>query len=366
MLRATRHFDLAVIGGGPAGSAAAITAARLGASVALFEARSFPRHKVCGEFVSAESLDVLQELLADLPSSRALFEKAPIIERARLFRGGRTLEVPVSPAAVSIPRYDLDEQLWQAAQAARVTTYSNCEVTGRAGSGPFELRTSIGPLTTKAIIVAAGRWSQFTPNRNVPPGPKWMGVKGHFRESHPSRSTDLYFFSHGYCGVQLVSDDIVNASAMVRSDQARSLQEVFALHPALVERASRWNPVTQPVSTAPLIYRKPQPTHENVIFAGDAAAFIDPFVGDGISIALRSGRLAAQCIQQFLMGGSDLLQAAALYEREYTRQFSPLLTAASRMRSLMFLPELAKVVAFELLRLPGLMPFVIRKTRQAA
>ncbi len=359
-------FDLAVIGGGPAGSAAAITAARLGASVVLFEARSFPRHKVCGEFISAESLDVLQELLSDLRAARALFDKAPIIDRARLFRGGRTLEVPVSPAAVSISRYDLDQQLWQAAQAAEVTTYSNCEVTGSAGSGPFELQSSMGPFMAKAIIVAAGRWSQFTPNRTVPPGPKWMGVKGHFREHNPTRSTDLYFFPHGYCGVQPVGDDIVNVSAMVRSDQAKSLPEVFARQSALAARASKWIPVTQPVSTAPLIYRKPQPTREDVIFAGDAAAFIDPFVGDGISIALRSGRLAAQCIEQFLAGESTLPAATSFYEREYSRQFSPLLTAASRMRSLMFLPELAKVVAFELLRLPGLMPYVIRRTRQAA
>ena len=366
MPRATRHFDLAVIGGGPAGSAAAITAARLGASVVLLEARSFPRHKVCGEFVSAESLDVLRELLEDLPSSCALFEKAPIIDRARFFRGGRSFEVPVSPAAVSIPRYDLDEQLWLAAQAAGVTTYSNCEVTGSEGGGPFELQTPTGALTAKALIVAAGRWSQFTPNRSIPPGPKWMGVKGHFRESDPSRSTDLYFFSHGYCGVQPVSDDMVNVSAMVRSDQAKSLPEVFALQPLLAERARKWTPVMQPVSTAPLIYRKPQPVRDNLIFAGDAAAFIDPFVGDGISIALRSGRLASQCIQQFLSEESTLPEATALYDREYSRQFSPLLTAASRMRSLMFLPELAKVVAFELLRLPGLMPFVIRKTRQAA
>jgi flavin-dependent dehydrogenase len=276
------------------------------------------------------------------------------------------LEVPVSPAAVSIPRYDLDQQLWQAAQAANVTTYSNSEVTSSTGSGPFELQTSIGPLTAKAIIVAAGRWSQFTPNRNIPPGPKWMGVKGHFRENNPSRSTDLYFFSRGYCGVQPVADDIVNASAMVRSDQAKSLPEVFALHPTLAERVSKWSPVTRPVSTAPLIYRKPQPVHEDVVFAGDAAAFIDPFVGDGISIALRTGRVAADCIRQFLAGDSTLRQAAALYESEYFRQFAPLLTAASRMRSLMFLPELAKVVAFELMRLPGVMPFVIRKTRQAA
>ena len=66
MAIARPEFDLAIIGGGPAGASAAITAARLGARVALLEAGEFPRHKVCGEFVSAESLDILRDLLYGL------------------------------------------------------------------------------------------------------------------------------------------------------------------------------------------------------------------------------------------------------------------------------------------------------------
>lgn len=359
------QFDLAIIGGGPAGSAAAITAARLEASVLLLEARSFPRHKVCGEFVSAEALDILADLLENLPSGRALLGAAPAIDRTRLFLGTRVIEAPVSPAALSITRYDLDAQLWMAAQTAGVESLSNCEVTAAEGSGPFRLTTSTGTISAKALIVAAGRWSQFTPDRTVPAGPRWIGVKGHFRERHPNPSTDLYFFENGYCGVQPVAKDIVNACAMVRSDRATSLPEVFALHAKLAERAAAWIPMFQPVSTAPLIYRSPQPVRGNTMFAGDAAAFIDPFVGDGISIALRSGRLAAQCVSRFLSSEIGLDEAAALYQEEYSQQFAPLLSAASRMRLLLSLPGFAQAAAFGLLRLPGVMPFVIRKTRKA-
>jgi len=365
MLTAASQFDLAIIGGGPAGSSAAVVAARLGASVVLLEARGFPRHKVCGEFVSAEALDVLASLLQNLPTGRTLLDAAPDIDRTRLFLGTRMIEAPVSPPALSITRYDLDFQLWMAAQAAGVETRPDCEVTAAEGSGPFRLTTSGGNYFTKALIIAAGRWSQFTPDRTVPAGSRWIGVKGHFRELNPSPSTDLYFFANGYCGAQPVAKDVINACAMVRSDRATSLPEVFALHAKLAERAAGWTPVTQPVSTAPLIYRIPQPVRGNVMFAGDAAAFIDPFVGDGISIALRSGRLAAQCVCRFLSGEIVLRESVRLYEDEYTRQFAPLLSAASRMRSLLSLPGLAQAVAFEMLRLPGVMPFVIRKTRKA-
>ncbi len=284
----------------------------------------------------------------------------------RMFHGGRMIEAPVSPPGLSITRYDLDLQLWQAAQTAGAETLANCEVTALEGEGPFQMSTTAGVYSAKALVIAAGRWSQFAPDRTIPPGPRWIGLKGHFQERNPNLSTDLYFFEHGYCGVQPVAKNIVNACVMVRSDHATSLPGVFRLHAGLARRATAWTAVTQPVSTAPLIYREPRPVRGNVIFAGDAAAFVDPFVGDGISIALRSGRVAVQCIRKYLSGETALRDSVALYEREYSQQFAPLLATASRVRSLFSLPYVARIAVFELLRLPGVVPFLIRKTRQAA
>jgi len=365
MLNASSQFDLAIVGGGPAGSSAAITAARMGVKVALLEARDFPRHKVCGEFVSAESLDLLAGLMQDVPETAALFAKAPVISRTRLLFGGKVIEAEVSPASLSISRYDLDALLWNAAQRAGVEVHSHCGVIASSGHGPFALHTSIGSYTSRALIVAAGRWSQFTANLRLPPGPKWIGVKANFREVRAKPSTDLYFFENGYCGVQPVAADVVNACSMVRSDYATSLEQVFAFHPELAERAAGWQALMQPISTAPLVYREPQPVRANMMFVGDAAAFIDPFAGDGISIALRSGQLAAECLREFWLGRSPLENAIAAYQQEYGRQFAPLISAAARVRSLFSLPAIAKPVVFELLRLPGLIPYVIGKTRRS-
>jgi flavin-dependent dehydrogenase len=372
---ASPHFDLAVIGGGPAGSSAAITAARAGARIALFESRQFPRHKVCGEFVSAEALDVLARLLqpagssagcAAPPGLETLLQNAPVMGRTRLWLGNRMLEAAISPPAVSVTRYQLDWSLWRAAQAAGVECRDNCEVSALEGDGPFAVKAAVGTITSRALIVAAGRWSQFLTDRTLPAGPKWIGLKAHFREARPSLTTDLYFFRHGYCGVQPVSEDVVNACAMVRSDVASSLPEVFRLHSRLHERSDAWQPMIPVVTTAPLFYRAPQPVRGHTAFVGDAAGFIDPFVGDGISIALRSGEAAAQYLRGFLAGECRLEESIAAYRREYSRQFAPLLAVAARVRGLLSLQGFAQRVGFEMLRLPGLLPFIIRRTRQAA
>ena len=365
MSKVAGQFDLAVVGAGPAGSSAAISAARMGLNVALFEARDFPRHRVCGEFISAESLDLLAGLLLGAPEAESLLANAPVIDHTRLLLGERMIEAAISPAGLSISRYHLDALLWGAAQRSGVEVHPICEVTASDGDGPFTLQTSSGSYSARALIVAAGRWSQFTVDRRLPPGPRWIGLKAHFREPNAKPSTDLYFFDHGYCGVQPVATDVVNACAMVRSDCATSLDEVFALHPKLAERSAGWHALMQAVSTAPLVYRAPQPVCGNMVLVGDAAAFIDPFAGDGIAIALQSGRDAAQGLGEFLCGRILLLEAVAAYRLKYARQFAPLISAAAQMRSLFSLPAIAKPAVFELLRLSGLVPYVIRKTRRA-
>lgn len=358
-------FDLAVIGGGPAGTAAAITAARLGAKVTILEAGEFPRQKVCGEFVSAESLDTLRKLLREAGEADAVLLAAPVVDQVRLFLAGQQIHAPVDPPALSIPRYEMDQLLWQAAQQAGVNTLSTCEVHQIKGDGPFRLTTATGEIDATAVVIAAGRWSRFRLQVPISDGPKWLGLKAHFCEGGPHNSTDLYFFDRGYCGVQPVDDSTVNACAMVRSDRAKTLTEVFALHPVLAERSRSWQPVTEPVTTAPLIYRTPEPVRGNLLLAGDAAAFIDPFVGDGISIALRTGCLAARELMPALQGSEALASTVASYRRAYNRDFTPLIRAASRIRSLLSLPAPVVAASLPLLRITGVLPYVIRKTRQA-
>jgi flavin-dependent dehydrogenase len=367
-------FDLIVIGGGPAGTATAIIAARGGARVLLLERGRFPRHKVCGEFVSSESLALLSGLL--ISEHAALLGNAIRIPRARIFLDGRTLETPLAPPAASIARLDLDAALWESAEKCGVEARQQTAVQGVKGKGPFLVATSAGDFEAHALVSASGRWSNLNPPSNAnalnhKPRQKWLGLKAHFAEASPPASVDLYFFEGGYCGVQPVelrgrdpTRGRVNACAMVRANVASTLAEVFARHPALLERSQQWRPLSEPVSTSPLIFGDPRPERDNMLMAGDAAGFVDPFVGDGISLALRSGALAAQSLAPFVRRETSLSAAANQYRRSYERQLAPVFRASSQMRGMLRLPRGVRVpMLFLLESAPAVTRYLVRKTR---
>jgi menaquinone-9 beta-reductase len=357
-------YDVTIIGGGPAGTSAAISAARQGASVLLLERGRFPRHKVCGEFVSAESLGLLKDLL-DLQHA-ALLHDAVRIPRARLFLDGRTLQATVDPAAASIARFDLDAALWHSAASTGVDVRQLVTVQSVGGCGPFRIVTASDEFETRAVVNASGRWSNLNlahAESEVHPE-KWLGVKAHFAEPVSEPSVDLYFFDGGYCGVQPVGTARVNASAMVRAVVASSLPEVFAQHPALCERSRNWTLLSDPVSTSPLIYRNPQPERDGVLMAGDAAGFVDPFVGDGISLALRSGWLAAQCLKSFFAGDTSLPVAVRRYSQAYKESLLPVFRTSSKIRRMLVLPRYVRRPVLSFLESsPAITNYLVRKTR---
>jgi flavin-dependent dehydrogenase len=285
-----------------------------------------------------------------------------------LFLDGQVVESAIEPAAASIARFELDAALWQAAASNGVATRDHSTVNRVAREDGFRVSSSSGDFAARAVVDASGRWSNLS-SREPAAGPKWLGIKGHFRETNPSPSVDLYFFGGGYCGVQpvdLADDDNsgrrINACAMVRADRANEFSQIFNLHPELKERSRDWAPLMDTVATSPLIFRKPTPVRDGLFLVGDAAGFVDPFAGDGISLALRSGALAAECVT-----GASSANALDTYAARYEAELGPIFRASSTLRRMLALPAAIRRRALVLLNSsPALKRYMVRKTRRAS
>lgn len=360
------QYDLIVVGAGPAGSACAITAARSGAKVLLLEKDKFPRHKVCGEFVSGESLRVLASLLTDTTKEGAFqdFVDRPEIDCARIFLDddGKVARLPISPPARSIPRFDLDAALFQAARQSGARAQESTVVRRVEQNSTLTVHTDAEHFTAKAVVNSSGRWSQLT-QYDVTGKEKWIGLKAHFSEDQPPNSVDLYYFPGGYCGVQPVTSDQVNACAMVRADVARSLEEVLAAHPALWRRSRDWTPLFPTITTSPLYFRRPVTFDQGMLLAGDAAGFIDPFAGDGISLALQSGTLAAESLAAFLQGAISMVEAQRQYTAAYFKRLAPAFRNSARLRRLLAAPAWLRSTLVGLAGTGPVARMIVRGTR---
>lgn len=351
--------DLVVIGGGPSGASAAITAAQLGFRVLLLESGTFPRHKVCGEFVSGEAFSILERLLG----SAETFGTAPRISTTRIFVDDHVAELPVSPKALSVARYDLDLLLWQRAKDVGVRTQHRTTVKAVDREGDtFLITHDGGQYRARSVIDATGRWSKLRAAKPANAG-NWIGLKGHFYESDGTQSCDLYFFRGGYCGIQPLGDGKLNAAAMVNANVARGLRDVFSQNRELELRSAKWRSASEPVSTAPLFFLPPHTSDREMALVGDAAAFIDPFAGDGISMALHSGKMAAMALAKYLRGKCLLSDALAGYDQHYRELIAPAQTNAARLRRLLRLPKPLQITTVSLLRFPIIARAAVQQTR---
>ncbi|MGH9579885.1 MAG: NAD(P)/FAD-dependent oxidoreductase, partial [Terriglobales bacterium] len=142
------------------------------------------------------------------------------------------------------------------------------------------------------------------------------------------------------------------------------LDQVFARHPQLWRRSRDWTQTSETAATSPLLFRAPAPLRGGLLCAGDAAGFIDPFAGDGISLALHSGALAAASVATLWRApASSPADAAAAYSMAWERAFSRAFRNASLLRRLSTCSRPLRRIALRALASRGTRRCLVAATR---
>lgn len=223
-----RIYDVAILGAGIAGTCAAKDLADKGWDTLLLDRKEFPRHKVCGEFLSPE----FQGMLSEIGLHQAVESLKPVrIDRAFLtLSKGDSLEIPLPAMAWGVSRYVLDTALHQAAQQAGVQLYTGITVMSvcpnqegflietRQGTEQeqFQARTVIGAMGAHRLEQEHKRVVTFTNRKGLnKQKPMYVGVKSHFTDIPIDSAVELYFFPGGYLGLSPLPCGKVNAAALI-------------------------------------------------------------------------------------------------------------------------------------------------------
>ena len=353
--------DALIVGGGPAGSTVAIILANAGRQAVLIEKRKEAQYKVCGEFLSPESLPFLCQIGVH-PEQLG----AQTIHSVRLAARDVLAEVSLPAPALSLTRRVLDEALLQRAQRAGVSLlrgYTAEWLSRQPSRGTPELwrlqitnnaHASISIQAPDAFL-ATGKhdlrgWTRALHGTQS----SLVALKMYFvlspeQQSNLAGYVEIILYSGGYAGLQLVEGGGANLCALVTREKLQSLgghwdhllDHMCQHSPHLAQRLSGARPMLErplAASSIPYGYCAEESTNEPSPWRlGDQAAVIPSFSGDGMSIAVYTAHRAAQ----FYLEGAT----PAAFHRELRRSFRRHLYFATLLsRMVVAIPSLAQAV----------------------
>jgi menaquinone-9 beta-reductase len=368
-------YDVAVIGGGLAGLALSIQSARAGYKVVLFEKEQYPFHKVCGEYISLESWDFLEDLgvplsQMNLPVIRRLLVSAP---------NGTKTEVALPLGGFGISRYKLDSMLADIAAAAGVQMMQNTKVENvEFDNETFAVQFSGKSINAKMAAGAFGKrsnldikWKRRFTQKSDNKLNNYIGVKYHININWPDDLIALHNFKDGYCGISRIED---GSSCLCYLTTAKNLKESGNSIQAMEENILRRNPHLSnifaaaernrsgPVTISQISFDKKEQVNNHALFTGDAAGMITPLCGNGMSMALLGSKIAFNNIDMFLKGETGRSEMELNYSRAWKMQFANRLKAGRIIQSIFGKKWITNIFIFCAKPFPKFIKFLIRQT----
>ena len=306
-----------ILGAGLAGLISSILLARKNIAVTLIEKKIFPFHRVCGEYISNEVIPFL--------NSHHIFptplQPTNITQFQLTAVNGRSAILPLDLGGFGVSRFAFDNYLKHEAEKSGVTLLENTEASNIHFTGyGFELLANTKPLSADVVLGAFGKrtkldveWKRgFTQSRSP-----YVGVKHHLKTNHSKDLIALHNFEGGYCGISNIEAGKTNLCYLVHRDKVREAGSIEQLEQTVLMK----NPWLKSIfENSEFLFDKPEtineisfatkePVYNNMLMVGDAAGMITPLCGNGMAMAIRSAKMAAELVSEYC---ADQISRAAM------------------------------------------------------
>ena len=364
-------FEVIIIGGGLAGLCSAIHLSKFNKKVLLIEKNNYPKHKVCGEYISNEVLPYLTFLEINPFDFGAV--KIDAFQLSTTKSNLIATNLPLGGFGIS--RYQLDHVLAEKAKENNVTFIQDTVVEVNFTEDTFQVETKENNhFSAKICIGAFGKRSLLDVKMQrdfIQKKSPYLGVKIHVKGEFPENVVALHNFKGGYCGVSKVENEVINLCYITDLESFKKFkniddfqENVLFKNTFLKELFKNTSPVFHPpLSISQISFETKDPVENHMIMCGDAAGMIHPLCGNGMSMAIRSAQMASKLILNYF---NEEVPSRKALEKNYIRQWnSAFKSRLSTGHFIAWLFRQDKIAAFLLFLLkivPFILPKIIRRT----
>lgn len=362
-----KNYDVIIAGGGLAGLVAAIELSQ-NFNVLIIDPDTYPRHKMCGEYLSMEVSLYLKSLGIDLNQLSDIH-----IDKFKFTRGSRSIKAATLPlGGIGVSRFSLDHCLYK--EAMKKADFLHDRVTDVHFSNlEFQVITSTDELLAKQVIIATGKRSLLDKKLKRPFIEKkspWLAIKMHYQFKMPNDLVELHAFDGGYAGLSKLENGHVNLCYLVNYSSFKKYKDIDSFNEKVLTKNKSLNnflkdavPLWEkPITISQISFEQKEPTEKSLIMIGDTAGLIHPLCGNGMAMAIHSAKIASHYITQYLNNYITRDQMLIEYSKEWRKTFSSRLRHGRWLQRILLHKKITIIAYWLLERLPFLLPIIIKKT----
>ncbi|MHB1105695.1 MAG: NAD(P)/FAD-dependent oxidoreductase [Lutibacter sp.] len=366
-----KFYDVVIVGGGLAGLTSAIHLSKFGVIVLVIEKNAYPKHKVCGEYISNEVLPYLNYLDID-----PFILGAKKIDKFLLStKKNSVIETQLPLGGFGISRYTLDNALAKKAIANGVTMLQESVVSIEFFDDQFKIETKSSLCYRAKIVIGAyGKRSAIDLKLDrefIKKEAPFLAVKTHMKGSFPKDLVALHNFKGGYCGLSKVEDGSINVCYITDFKSFKKYKDIEDFQKNVLCENPNLKKIFEnsidlfpkPLTISQISFADKSPVENHILMCGDTAGMIHPLCGNGMSMAIRSGQMVSQLIIRYFNGKiKSRLDLETAYKKSWNKEFKQRLKVGRIVAALFKKYNFSEFMMMVVKSFPKLLPFIVKQT----